>query len=123
MARKKITLIVLVAIIAAVIFALLSFSFVNAAEVNLPDAQALQDLIPAPIKEFFDSISSIGAEQGAALNLDWQTPANIYDRADAWFMDTTGIGLRDAFRGIGNAIVWFLELVLSFFKWLLALAG
>ena len=114
-------------IIGGVLVLILFFPFYNvfALDSNLPDAETIWEIVPEPVKNFIESAKEIGGGgfgKGVA-GIDWNTPSGLYDRADGWFSETTGIGLLDAVKGIGNAIVWFLELFLSFLKWLLSLAG
>ena len=110
----------------------------NEAYINIPNLEQISGLIssiPGPIADFInsfqpadlaDNAQQIGADFEEAASdftsaIDQDTPSRIWEEIDKWFLDLTGLRLADVFRGIGQTIVWFLELALALFKWLLSL--
>ena len=100
----------------AILFTLLTFtlsaafSISRAADTDTSSGESIGDLI--------NSAKQIG---GKITEVDLKAPASIWGSIDGWFLETTGIHIVDAFKAIGHFIVWFLELVLSLFKWILSL--
>ena len=105
---------ILVGTIITVIF--ISSLVARAAELNLPDLEQTKGFIFSAKK----IVSSFATDSDGSEGF-WQTLANVWSSADGWFFETTGVHMLDAFKAVGNFIVWFLELVLSLFKWLLSL--
>lgn len=86
------------------------------AELNLPNLEEAGSFISS-VKEIGENLTARNAE----FDLSLQTPASIWSAVDNWFFETTGVHVIDALKVIGHFIIWFLELILSLFKWLLSL--
>lgn len=105
-------------------------TFIYAAELNLPSWEQILEKIPAPIKDFVTSVANGGSFSGSSqnlnlpnlnLNVDLTDASGIYDRADSWFLNITGVSLRDVFDRIWHFTLWFLGIIPSLIGWVISL--
>lgn len=97
------------------------FYDLRAADTETPSGEHVDKVINSA-KQIGSGIVEGGSNLVSNLpDIDLKAPASVWSSVDGWFFETTGTHVVDMFKAVGHFIVWFLELVLSLFKWILAL--
>jgi len=98
------------------------------AQISLPDPNRFIEAVPVPVRDLLNSAKQIGEEvarKSATLSLESVQPlkvaGSLYDKVDGWFFDTTGLHIKELFRGILNLVVGVLTILLDILKWVLSL--
>ena len=125
MIGKKILLVLIISVLMVPVSG--SAAVRDAIQAQTLNFEKLIESITSPIDRFFESLGRVGKEVGGKLpeteTIREFSITEFFHTISENFRELTGITFSEFFKGVLALLVWFLDLLSAFFKWILSLFG